>query len=265
MKKAFNQGLILVVLFFSTWFVLKQVDWVTLFKVKKVTNKTEEKLGELFWHIYQNSEKENTDLYINTSIDSIINKICINNRIDRRKIKLHILEMDEVNAFALPNGHLLIYSGLIKASYNQEELSGVICHEIAHIENKHVMQKLVKEVGLSVLISMATGNEGSSMIKGAARLLSSTAFDRRLEKEADIIAVDYLINAKINPEPFAEFLYKLSLTDPNNLEYFSWVRTHPDAKKRAEYIIEYSLDKLSNPELVISKRTWQNILAKFNN
>ncbi len=259
MKKAFAQGLILVILFFSTWFALKQVDWVTLFKVKKVTDKTEEKLGELFWHFYQNSEKENTDLYIINSIDSIVDKICANNKIDRQKIKLHLLEKDEVNAFALPNGHLLIYSGLITASDNQEELSGVICHEIAHIENKHVMQKLVKEVGLSVLISMATGNEGSTMIKETARMLSSTAFDRRLEKEADIKAVDYLINAKINPEPFADFLYKLSINEASNIEYLSWVRTHPDTKERAEYIIEYCKDKSSNTELVLSTTTWKNL------
>ena len=67
----------------------------------------------------------------------------------------------EVNAFALPNGHLVIYSGLILNSDNQEQFSGVICHEIAHIRLKHVIKKLIKELGFSVIISMTTGSYGS--------------------------------------------------------------------------------------------------------
>ena len=101
---------------------------------------------------------------------------------DREIIKVHVLNKDEINAFALPNGHLIIYSGLINNSGNQEELTGVICHEIAHIELNHVMKKLIKEIGLSVLISMTTGKGGSEIIKETAKMLSSSAFDRKLEK-----------------------------------------------------------------------------------
>ncbi len=70
------------------------------------------------------------------------------NDIDRDKIKVHLLFKDEVNAFALPDGHLVIFSGLILESENPEELSGVLAHELAHIELNHVMTKLMREVGL---------------------------------------------------------------------------------------------------------------------
>jgi predicted Zn-dependent protease len=76
-----------------------------------------------------------------------------------------VLNNDEINAFALPNGHLIVYSGLILNSDNQEELIGFICHEIAHIALNHIMKRLVKEIGTSVLISMTTGNGGSEIIK----------------------------------------------------------------------------------------------------
>jgi predicted Zn-dependent protease len=259
MKKTIIQGVITVVLFFGAWFALTQIDWVKVFKVQQVTDKTEQKLGELFWEVFKKTEKEITNKLTVNSIDSIVTHICKSNNIDREKIKVHILNKDEINAFALPNGHLIVFSGLVLNSENQEELSGVICHEIAHIELNHVMKKLVKEIGLSVLISMTTGNGGSEVIKETAKMLSSSAFDRSLEKEADIKAVDYLVNAKINPEPFANFLYKLSEKEHESTKYLTWISTHPDSKERAEYIIEYSKDKLTDYKPILNKETWQKL------
>jgi predicted Zn-dependent protease len=263
MKKTLTQGIITIALFFSTWFALSQIDWVTIFKVKKVTDKNEEKLGELFWNIFQKTEKENKDSQIVNSVDSILTKICFENNFDRKFIKVHLLEKDDINAFALPNGHLIVYTGLILNSENQEELSGVICHEIAHIQLNHVMKKLIKEVGLSVLISMTTGNGGSEAIKQTAKTLSSTAFDRSLEKEADIKAVDYLVKAKINPESFANFLYKLSKKENETSKYLIWISTHPESKERAEYIIEYSRNKKATYESILTKDSWDNMKEKI--
>jgi predicted Zn-dependent protease len=264
MKKTIIQGAISILLFFGTWVALTKIDWVTVFKVQKVTDKTEEKLGNLFWEIFQRTEKENKNPFVVNSIDSIVTRICTANKIDREFIKVHILNKDDINAFALPNGHLIVYSGLIINSDNQEELSGVICHEIAHINLNHVMKKLVKEIGLSVLISMTTGNGGSEIVKETAKMLSSSAFDRSLEKEADIKAVDYLIKAKINPEPFADFLFKLSDKENEATKYLTWISTHPDSKERAEYIIEYCKDKKSLYTGVMTTETWDKLKEKLN-
>jgi predicted Zn-dependent protease len=263
MKKAILQGIISILLFFGTWFVLTKIDWVTVLKVQKVTDKTEEKLGELFWDIFQQTEKENKNPFVVNSIDSIVTQICTANNIDREFIKVHILTKDDINAFALPNGHLIVYSGLIINSDNQEELSGVICHEIAHINLNHVMKKLVKEIGLSVLISMTTGNGGAEIVKETAKMLSSSAFDRSLEKEADIKAVDYLVKARINPEPFADFLFKLSETENEATQYLTWMSTHPDSKERAEYIIEYCKDKKIEYTGSVTKATWDKLKEKL--
>jgi predicted Zn-dependent protease len=263
MKKTLIQGIITIALFFATWFILTQIDWVTVFKVQKVTDKTEEKLGELFWEILQRTEKENKNPFVESSVDSIVTKICSANKIERELIKVHIFDKEDINAFALPNGHLIVYSGLVLNSDNQEELSGVICHEIAHIRLNHVMKKLVKEVGLSVLISMTTGKGGSETIKETAKMLSSSAFDRSLEKEADIKAVDYLVKAKINPEPFANFLYKLSDKENEATKYLTWISTHPESKERAEYIFEYSRDKKIKYEAILTSETWNKMKEKL--
>ncbi len=263
MRKVIIQGLVILILFFGALFTLRQIDWMSLFKVEQATKKTEEILGDLFWKIYNESEDEINNPYIKSVIDSIVTKICIENDLDRNHIQLHIINKKDINAFALPNGHLVIYKGLILASENQEEVAGVIGHEIAHIELNHVMQKLVKEVGLSMLISMTTGSGNSESIKETIQILSSTAFDRILEKDADIKAVDYLIEAKINSEPFANFLYRLSDSDSEITKYLTWARTHPESKERAEYIIEYIKDKATVNEPVLRKQTWEKLIEKI--
>jgi predicted Zn-dependent protease len=230
-----------------------------VFKVQQVTDKTEQKLDELFWEVFKKSEKEVKNTHVVNSVDSIVTQICKASKIDRDKLKVHVLKKDEINAFALPYGRLIIYSGLILNSENQEELTGVICHEIAHIELNHVMKKLVSEIGLSVLISMTTGNSNSEVIKETAKMLSSSAFDRSLEKEADIKAVDYLLNANVNPEPFADFLYKLSDSEHEATKYLTWISTHPDSKERAEYIIEYSKGKLTQYKPILSNEAWNKL------
>lgn len=264
MKKVIIQGLISILFFFGTWYSLTQIDWIKIFKVQQVTDKTEQKLGALFWEVFNKSEQEIKNTHVVNSVDSIVTQICKANKIDKHKLKIHILDKDEINAFALPNGYLIIYSGLILNSDHQEELAGVICHEIAHIELNHVMKKLVKEIGLSVLISMTTGGSGTEVIKETAKMLSSTAFDRSLEKEADIKAVDYLVNANINPEPFANFLYKLSDTEHEATKYLTWISTHPDSKDRAEYIIEYSKNKENKFKPILSNKTWDNLKSILN-
>lgn len=261
MKKPIIQGLITILFFFGTWYALTQIDWMKIFKVQEVTDKTEQKLGELLWEVFKKSEKEIKNTHVVKSVDSVVTHICSANKIDRSKLKIHILAKDDINAFALPNGHLIIYSGLILNSDNQEELAGVICHEIAHIELNHVMKKLVKEVGLSVLISMTTGSSGAEVIKETAKMLSSSAFDRSLEKDADIKAVDYLVNAKLNPEPFAGFLYKLSETEDETTKYLTWISTHPDSKDRAEYIVEYIKGKETEYKTILTNETWDKLKA----
>lgn len=264
MEKTLTQLLVTVLLFFGTLFTLQQVNWVSLFKVEEITDKTEEKLGDLLWETFKASETENINPVLLNSLDSIITKISKANDFDKEFFKVHVLNSDDVNAFALPNGHLVIYTGLIADAEHQDELVGVIGHEMAHIQMKHVMKKLVKEIGFSVLISITTGSAGGEIAKQVAKTLSSTAFDRSLEKEADIKAVDYLTKANVNPAPFADFLYRMSMTDSQLPTIISWISTHPDSKERAEYILEYSKDKKANYKTILSENTWENIKKELD-
>lgn len=258
MKKIVIQGLILMAVFCSTFLVLRQLDWMKLFKVENYTQKTEKKLGEQLWKIYKDGAEESTDTLLINVIDTITNKLCARNNINKSDIKVHLLIKDEVNAFALPGGHLIIYTGLINDCDNQEQLIGVLGHEIAHIQLNHVMEKLIKEVGLSAIISITAGS-GGDILRQVAKMLSSTAFDRRLEREADLKSVDYMINAGINPKPFANFLSKMAEKKPDKIKYFSWINTHPDSQDRANYILDYLKVKTIKNEQIISSSIWDKI------
>ncbi len=263
MKKVFFQATITVILFFSSLFILRQIDWMSILKIEEVTQSSEEKLGELFWDIFKQSEQEiHTDFVVGCA-DSLLSKICTENNIERSSIQLHLLHKTEVNALALPNRQLVLNSGLILACESQAELSAVICHELAHIELDHVMKKLMKEVSLSVLISMTSGNVGPEIIKESAKLLSSTAFDRRLEKEADLKAIDYLVNANIDHTQFANFLFKLSIDNSKLMKYFSWVSTHPDSKERVDFLIHKSKEYPIKNEPILQQETWELFREKL--
>lgn len=257
MKNIFFQLAVLIVLFFGCWFALSNINWIGVFKIEKLTDDTEIKIGKTVWDLYKKTEKENKNQKAVIALDSIVDRICSKNNINRETIKVHIISKDDINAFAMPGGHLVVYSGLITVCDNPDELAGVLAHEISHIELGHVMKKLIKELGLSVLISMTSGKGGTETIQKISKLLSSSAFDRKLEKEADISAVEYMINAKIDPEPLADFLYKLSENKKDETAFESWLSTHPDSKKRAEYILEYSKDKLHNPLPALSSGSWK--------
>lgn len=253
------QVVIVVALFFSVWFSLNKIDWMTILKVEKVTRSTEEKLGDMFWEMFEKSGKGIHTSDVMVPLDSMLTRICTSNNIDKKKIKLHLIESDEINAFALPNNHLVLCSELIISSDDEAELAGVISHELAHMQLNHVMKKLVKEVGLSVVISMATGDNNGKIIEETVKLLSSTAYDRKLEKEADIKAVDYLVKAGINPESFANFMYKMADKEPERGKHLVWISTHPGSIERAKYIIDYSGGKSKNSRPILAKTTWDKL------
>jgi beta-barrel assembly-enhancing protease len=244
----------MVAVFFGSYFALSKIDWVTIFQVETLSKATEEKVGDMFWEFYEKSEKELKNLRIVGPVDSILTRITDANNIDRKSIKLHVISNSEVNAFALPNNHLVIYTGLINDARSVEELAGVMGHELGHLQKRHVMKKLIKEAGIGAIISMTTKG-GGEVIRESASTLTSRAYDRRLEKEADIASVEYLANANIDPRPFADFLARLADLETDLVD-LSWFSTHPGSADRSDYILDYCKDMEVDAEPVIAVETW---------
>lgn len=263
MKKVLFEFAITACLFFGIWFGFSQINWIDIFGVNEFNKKAEEKLGELSWEYFSFSENENFDDDIAKTVDSLVNHITKANGIDYEKIKVHVIQTDEINAFALPDGHLVLNSQLIIEAKNQEELLGVISHELAHIQLDHINEKLIKEIGLAVLVSAISGNN-NQVIGNVVHTLSSTAFDRKNEEEADLTAIIYLENANVNPVPFADFLYRLS-EDESESVIDTWMSTHPNSKERSKNIIKKMDKKKTNYVKVIDDSTWKKLQEQVSN
>ena len=245
-------------LFLGIWLVLAQVDWVTHLELKKAGETIEEELGDLVWDMLRSSSDEITTDSIIQAVDSILARICEANRISTGDIKLHLLEDTQVNAVTLPDRHLVIFSGLIRECRSEDELAGVIGHELAHMELDHVMKKLISEFGLTALISLVTGGRGGEIAGEIIHVLSSSAYGRSLESDADMKAVEYLIEAEIDPAPFADFMYRIADLSDMPVE-LTWIASHPDPKERAEEIANKILGEEIATRPVLHTTTWQGL------
>jgi len=257
MRKLLVELLVLVFCIGALWLLMSKINWMSVFRVEKATQNTEVKIGEMFWNMMKSSEKEINTPAILLPLDSILDQICSKNKIDRATIKFHLLHKEDINAFSLPDNHLVVFSGLVNECENESELAGVLCHELAHLKKKHIMNKLVKEFGLSILISASAGNGSSGTIREALKQLSSSAYDRKLESEADMTAVEYLMNAEIDPEPFANFLYRLSDKDKNLPTQLQWISNHPDSKDRAGKIIKSFRNRKIIKTPILGESNWK--------
>lgn len=255
-KKTIFQAILILSAFFLIWFGFSQLDFMKFFEVKERTEKVEHKLGDMIWDEIQDSEDIITNDSIVKSLDKLLKPLCDANDIDRDSLKVHIILKDEINAFALPNNHLVVYSGLIEDCKRQEALQGVLGHEIAHIEKNHVMKKLSKEIGYTVLLTATGGSKGGQLAREIIKTLSSSAYDRKLEKEADITSIEYMINAGIDPKPMADFMFQMA-QDNKSDKNMEWISDHPDSEARAKYILEYIKGKKLESKATLSEKDWK--------
>jgi predicted Zn-dependent protease len=249
--------------FVLSWFLLAQVDWRERLSIEELSQDSEEKLSEFIKKQIERSEEVIKDKDIIRTIDSLVQIIVSANTIDGEDIKIIVVNNQEVNAFALPKAYMVINSGLIAACKSPEALSGVIAHELSHIQLKHVERKLLKELGVAVLLSSTAGG-GAEVMKQVIKTLSGTAYDRSLEQEADESAVRYLINAQIDPEPLAAFFYDLSLSEPDIMSNLEWIATHESSKERAENIVALIENEIFDKRPVIHPATWAQLQQAIN-
>ncbi|MFZ1322601.1 MAG: M48 family metallopeptidase [Ignavibacteria bacterium] len=150
-----------------------------------------------------------------------------------------------INAFCLPGGYIYVYTGLIKFLDNEAALAGVIGHEIAHAERRHMTQRLTSYYGVSVVLSLILGNNPNAFGEIAANLFVGLGFlanSRADEEDADNFSINYLKNSKYFPGGILDFFEKIRLEQskkgqtPGDLERL--LATHPLPTDRIENVHE---------------------------
>lgn len=250
------QALLSLSCFILMWWGLSLLPWIKWLHIEEFSKKKQEQLSRLILNMHSKGGREITDAEVLPAVIALRNKICMANSIDTSEIHIHVFQKDEVNAYAIPMGHIIIYSSLIKTCDNPEMLAGVLAHEIAHIELSHISKKFAKEMVIAT-IAGAIG-ENSGILAGIIRALSSTAFDRSQEQEADTKAVLYMKKAHIDPKQMAAFFKKLSKINAAVPSQLEWISTHPNPDRRAAGILS-GLDTAISYPAAIDSDAWQNM------
>lgn len=158
----------------------------------------------------------------------------------------YVIKDESLNAFAGPAGHIFVNTGLIQAMESEEELAGVISHEIAHASLRHISKRIEqsKKTNLATLAGMAAGvllgiggagDAAGAVIVGsaAAGQTVSLAYSREDETEADQVGLKYLNLAGYNAKGLLVVMEKM-----RGKEWFdssvipTYMRTHPAPEER---------------------------------
>lgn len=186
---------------------------------------------------------------INERVDRIFQKIV--NVCDRTDLVfiVRVIDDDELNAFSLPGGYVYINRGLVEKVDNDDQLAGVLGHEIAHITAKHALKRIQGAYGATAL-QLATAVSGQGALAAGIGLTASSILmknSREDEFQADRLGVKYMRLAGYDPLQMKKMLAKL-LEDQakHSTQPLRYWRTHPyiparmaqadaEAKGHAEY------------------------------
>jgi predicted Zn-dependent protease len=136
------------------------------------------------------------------------------------EFKFYVINALDPNAFAIPGGHIFITTGLIVLAENEQEVAGVLSHEIAHVTQRHIAQlieraKRINIVSLvAMLAAMLAGGGGAGSQAGAAMAMATAEalvlkYTREMEVDADQNSLHYMIKAGYDPNGIGTFLNKI--------------------------------------------------------
>jgi predicted Zn-dependent protease len=151
----------------------------------------------------------------------------------------HLLADDQViNAFALPGGQVFITAALFNKLRNEDQLAGVLGHEIGHVVARHSGERMTKQElfsGLGSAVSVGTGDMSSGQMVQQMLMQYNLPYDRDHELESDDLGVRFMLDAGYNPEEMIGVMEILkAAAGPDRVP--ERMSTHPDPENRIEKI-----------------------------
>lgn len=185
---------------------------------KEITPYQEYLMGKNFHKTLKANVPFVTDLVVNEYIDSLGQRLASHSDQPDHNFKFFILKIPSINAFAGPDAHIGLHTGLILKAENESQLAGVLAHEISHVTQRHLARAMTESqvspaamfatILAGIILSTQNPQAGAAVLYGssAAAMQSQINFTRHNEHEADRIGIQILRNANINPAGMSEFL-----------------------------------------------------------
>jgi predicted Zn-dependent protease len=199
---------------------------------------SEIKLGRSLVQKVEKRYKVSKDTQLQERVDTIgqrIATIC-----ERKDISYFftVLEEEKVNAFALPGGYIYVNKGLIEKADSDDEIAGVLAHEIGHIVARHSIKRLQAALGYNLISILAAAATKDARFKRGADIAFNQimlGYSREDEILADQLAVKYVKRSGYNPKAVISFLEKLKQIEkeaPLKPLVPAYARTHPFIPER---------------------------------
>jgi len=206
--------------------------------------------------------------YINVLGDSIARVV------DDRSLtwRFNVVDQAEINAFAVPGGHIYVNRGLIERTTNMSELAGVLGHEIAHVTQRHSMKQMAAaqraNIGLNVGCILAPSFCQGVAGTGVSVLAQAgfAKFSRDDETEADRFGVKYVTRSGIDPRGMPS-MFRILLRErernPSGVE--AWFASHPVEESRVRITEEEiaKIDPVVIRSLTRDTRSFQNFKTRL--
>jgi len=157
----------------------------------------------------------------------------------------HVVNVKEINAFALPGGPIFVNLGTIQAADNEAQLAGVMSHEISHVVQRHGTRAASKQMGAQLPLAILGGLMGNSTLAKAAEMGISFGVgsyflknSRQSESEADLLGTDIMYDSGYQPQQMAAFFEKLEkqMGAGANSMINQFMSDHPNPGNRADAV-----------------------------
>jgi len=151
------------------------------------------------------------------------------------RYRFYLAEDPQVNAFALPGGQVVVYSGLLRDAESAEEVAGVLAHEISHVELRHTLRNLIHSLGWRAVLGAALGDLSGGVWADMAHELGRLSYGRDMEREADMASLQLLRRSGVPATDILRFFERMARkgTSPPAL-----LSTHPSGLERMTLLRE---------------------------
>ncbi len=219
-------------------------------RLSALTYSKEEAFGREFARYVETHMHVINDQYISGYVEAVGQRVLSYFPPQKLKFRFRVIKSDVYNAFAGPGGHIFIHSGLLAVMETEDELAGILGHEIAHVTSRHISQKLARQkksnyLTLAGIVAAALLGAGGSATAAQALTYGTMAagqsvelaYSRENELEADEKGLQYMTAAGYDGYGLLNSLKKI-----RSREWFgkkqipTYLKTHPASEDRILYI-----------------------------
>ena len=254
---------VLIAIPLAIWGVWRMFHGAVDATVDALPYSVDEAIGESVWEEMDVGGPKVEDETVNAAIQAIIDRLQPYSDLPEAEFTFAVVENDVANAFALPGGYMVVFTGLILRADSPEQVAGVIAHEMAHVTHRHGLRRMAHSVGLWAGLSLVFGNVDAltGMALSLFQLGTVNGYSQDQETDADLEGAEMLIAARIDPRGLAGFFEMMKAEYGDVPDALAWTSTHPQHDSRVAAILAYEREHGAGVEYEPIDVDWEAVCA----